>query len=96
MDASVLEAADAIRNCDWACLGELCDINAGLMAALGVVPADLAVQVERLCGTPGIHGAKLSGAGMGDCIVGIGETSVADRLELAVTSAGVEVYDDPA
>lgn len=93
MGTSACAGAHAIRHGDWAALGELCDINQGLMAALGVSSPPL----EQLAGTlreaPGIHGAKLSGAGLGDCLIGIGRTAadLSGQLALSISPDGLRI-----
>jgi len=54
-------------------LGLMLDIGQGLMEALGVSDAGLCRLVYQLRSDPGIWGAKISGAGKGDCVVGLGE-----------------------
>ncbi|MEM7495165.1 MAG: hypothetical protein AAF471_03325 [Myxococcota bacterium] len=69
---TVIEAASAIKRADWPSLGRLFNVNHGLMNALGVSNALLEEMVQALRGEPTIHGAKISGAGLGDCVVGLG------------------------
>ena len=46
----------------------LADLGHGLMQALGVSTARLDAIVRALTACPGIAGAKISGAGLGDCV----------------------------
>lgn len=75
MDASVEEAVPILkqRPPDWKKFALLLDVNQGMMQALGVVTASLAEAVRRLRDDPGILGAKVSGAGGGDCVIGLGD-----------------------
>lgn len=70
MAALTLEGRAALLARDWARLGELMDIQHGLVHALGVdVP-----QTARLvfaARAAGAFGAKLSGAGGGDCVIAL-------------------------
>lgn len=69
----VKDAAIAIRKQDWQKLGEIININQGIQDAFGVNTLTLSQAIFSLRGTRGIYGAKISGAGMGDCVIGIGE-----------------------
>ena len=88
---TVRRAFEAAARGDWATMGELMNINQGLMGALGVNNARLAELVYALRADPNIHGSKISGSGLGDCVVGLGK---AMRREWGVPSLAVEV--DPA
>jgi mevalonate kinase len=61
------------RKADWPGLGEIMSMQQGLMASLGVSLPLLAQMVHDLKQQPAIHGAKISGSGLGDCVVGLGE-----------------------
>jgi mevalonate kinase len=95
MDVSALIAAETIRRQDWATLGELLNVNQGLMESLGVSTSSLLAMLEAMRACPGVFGAKLSGAGMGDCLVGIGELPAEgfphEALPIAVDPQGVIV-----
>ncbi len=73
MDAGAERAAQAINNNDWQTLGELLTMNQGLMDAIGVSTKKLATIAYSLQTNPGILGAKISGSGLGDCVVGLGQ-----------------------
>lgn len=64
---------EAIKLKNWAALGEILNIHQGLMCALGVSTPCLNQLIDRLRQESFVWGAKISGSGMGDCIVGIGE-----------------------
>ena len=72
IDAAAREAVDAVRREDWAAMGRLMNIQQGFMEALGVADRTLSRMVYTLREQPGIQGAKISGAGLGDCVVGLG------------------------
>jgi mevalonate kinase len=68
-------ASDGIqlaRKADWAKLGQVMNIQQGLMESLGVSTPLLREMAEDLRQQTGITGAKISGAGLGDCVVGLG------------------------
>lgn len=58
---------------DWLELGKLCDQHYGLQEALGVSDKKLSEIIYKLRESSGISGAKISGSGLGDCVIGIGE-----------------------
>lgn len=62
----------ALRKGDWEALGKVMNMQQGLMTSLGVSNPLLQAMVEDLQ-TPNMYGAKISGAGMGDCVVALGE-----------------------
>jgi mevalonate kinase len=80
IDCVVTQAVVGLKNQDFKLLGELFNIGQGLMVALGVSTPRLDALIEELRAQPGIFGAKISGSGFGDCIIGIGST----QSELAI------------
>lgn len=80
----VEDAIDAIRARDLSRLGELCDLNHGLLASLGVSTQelDLACHIAR---EEGALGAKLTGAGGGGCVFAIVDAEE-DRREAILTA----------
>lgn len=73
------KAEEAIDRSDWDALGELMGFYQGLMDALGVNDANLSELIYRLRAEPGNLGAKISGSGLGDCVVALGQ-AVPDNL----------------
>ena len=86
--AVVQRAFAAAAQGDWPALGELMNVNQGLMDALGVNNAKLAELVFDLREDPRIFGSKISGSGLGDCVVGLGK---AMRREWGVPALAIEV-----
>ena len=72
MEMSVEKASEAITNFDWKRVGEIFNINQGLMDAIGVNTPVLADINYRLRQDKSILGSKISGSGLGDCVVGLG------------------------
>jgi mevalonate kinase len=72
MDNSVLQAKKAIDQKNWKQLGEIFNINQGLMDAIGVSNPILADINYRMRQHINITGTKISGSGLGDCVIGIG------------------------
>ena len=88
-----------VRKEEWAKLGEIMTIQQGMMESLGVSLPILRSMVEELRKQSVILGAKISGSGLGDCVVGLGElpsdyTSAGDhsgiqRIPVEMTLQGV-------
>lgn len=95
MGRSAEEAAAAIERGDWPSVGGLLNINQGLMDAIGVCDGKLAGIVYALRKDPGILGAKISGSGLGDCVIGLGrarnEAFSYDQLPTAMASEGLVI-----
>ncbi|OQA27160.1 MAG: mevalonate kinase [Verrucomicrobia bacterium ADurb.Bin345] len=95
MGHSAEEAAAAIERGDWQSVGGLLNINQGLMDAIGVCDGKLAGIVYALRKDPGILGAKISGSGLGDCVIGLGrarnEAFSYDQLPTAMASEGLVI-----
>lgn len=72
IDCCAEDAMETIKNQDLKSLGELMNINAGLQDAMGVSNAVLGEIIYQLRQQPTIYGAKISGSGLGDCVVGLG------------------------
>ncbi len=68
----VQQAIAAIKAQDWSLLGKLFLQHHALQVALGVSDDLLDDIVARLSSQPQILGAKISGAGLGDCVIGLG------------------------
>ena len=80
---------------DLKALGEIFNINQGLMDAIGVSNSTLAGINYELRRDPGIFGSKISGSGLGDCVVGIGKPERLDfpypLIPLEISSKGIVV-----
>jgi mevalonate kinase len=88
----------AIKKNDLARLGMLMNIHQGLQDALGVNNATLAKLIFALRATPNIYGAKISGAGMGDCVIGLGKIMPRKlgkkQIVVAISDAGFTYETD--
>lgn len=73
MDLCAQSAISAIQAGDWPALGELMNIHQGLQSSLGVSTRILNELIADLCGETHILGAKISGSGLGDCVLGLGK-----------------------
>ncbi|MFC6669379.1 mevalonate kinase [Marinobacterium aestuariivivens] len=95
MGATTEQAETAILRQDWPALGRLMNVYQGLLDALGVNDATLAQMVYRLRHSPGVQGSKISGSGLGDCVLALGrdEQLAADfeSIPVAVSGEGVSI-----
>lgn len=79
---------------DWTQLGRLMNTYQGLMDALGVNDAKLSQMVYSLRQSDSVQGAKISGSGLGDCVISLGLPVSNEGLEpiaVQVSPRGVEV-----
>lgn len=90
-----LDGMHQVRKNEWDKLGEIMNIQQGMMEALGVSTPLLHSMVHDLRQQPAMKGAKISGSGLGDCVVGLGEVSEKyayanlERIPVAMTLQGV-------
>ncbi len=87
----------AIRKKDWVRLGEIMNIQQGMLEALGVSLPVLRNMLDNLRNRSGILGAKISGSGLGDCVIGLGDDAATEMpvntsqaIPLAMTLQGVQ------
>lgn len=91
------QAAAAIDRGDWPALGNAMRCNQTLMAALGVNNASLQLIVDTLQAQDAVYAAKISGSGLGDCVVGLLKASEfrypinAEQRKLAVQAIPVTI-----
>ena len=88
------------RKNEWQKLGEMMNVQQGLMESLGVSLPLLGNMVHDLRQQATIHGAKISGSGLGDCVIGLGDlpddysfsevTTGVTRVPVAMTLQGVQ------
>jgi len=68
-----IKARDAIIKEDMEALGQLMNIHHGLLDALGVNNKALSEIAFELRSDSNIYGSKISGSGLGDCVIGLGK-----------------------
>lgn len=73
MHTYALLAIDAIKESRWQDLGALFSKHQQLQVALGTSDANIEQLIKLLEQQPNILGAKISGSGLGDCVIGLGE-----------------------
>jgi mevalonate kinase len=97
---TVRQAFEAAANGDWEWLGALMNVNQGLMDALGVNNGDLSSLVYDLRKDPRVFGSKISGSGLGDCVVALGKAMRSEwgvpSLEVRVEPEGVQIQELPS
>ena len=86
----VKDARCALEDGDWPALGELMDIQQGLVHALGVDTKETA-RLVFAAREAGAYGAKLSGAGGGDCVIALAPEDKRAEIEAALIAAGGEI-----
>lgn len=83
-------AKKALKKKDWSTLGQLMDFNQGLLESLGVGSKKLAAMIYA-AREAGALGAKLSGAGIGDCMIALVNKRNKKRVERAIKIVGDEI-----
>ncbi len=87
----VEDAKHKLLNEHWDGIGQLSNINQGLLDALGVNTIPLA-KIIFAARQAGALGAKLSGAGGGDCMFAIATNKI-DRVKAAMSEAGAQIVE---
>ena len=77
---------------DWALVGELMNFDEGMLESLGVGSARLSAMIYA-SRDAGAWGAKLSGAGVGDCMVALTPSDKRSAVADAIKKAGGETID---
>jgi len=88
----VVKGREVIVKNDWESLGELFNKNHSLLVQLGVNTEKIDTLI-REARRAGAWGAKLSGAGGGDCIIALVPPDKKATVEKALMEAGGEVLD---
>ena len=86
----VEKARKYLRNLDMEKLGELMNLNQGLLESLGVNSKELSNLIFSARNS-GAYGAKLSGAGGGDCMIALSAKGIRKDIEKAITDSGGNV-----
>lgn len=87
IDKLVELAKDALIKGDWQRVGELIDINQGYLELLGVSTQKLSSMIYAARDN-GAFGAKLSGAGGGDCMIALAPKDTTNSVQKAIEQAG--------
>ncbi len=97
----VLMAGEALRGGDMAAMGELMKLShASLRDLYKVSCPELDCLVEAACGVPGVFGARMTGAGLGGCVVALARpeavgamTNAADNAYRAAFGRALVLYE---
>ncbi len=88
----VEQAKQALLKNDWAQAGQLMNQNQEYLNKLGVSTGKLNKMIYAARGA-GAYGAKLSGAGGGDCMIALVPEDKRENVQKAIASVGEEVLD---
>lgn len=95
MGKTTEQAELAVDSADWPQFGRLMNIYQGLMDALGVNDRQLAEIIYTVRSTPEVLGAKISGSGLGDCVLALGCPAnlqlAYEQIPVTVSAEGVTV-----
>lgn len=94
METIVEEAKTALIAGDWQIVGELANIHQGLLDALGVTTPQLFLPIYA-ARTAGAWGAKLSGAGGGDCMFTLVANDKRSAVANSIQQAGGKIVELP-
>ncbi|OUS37465.1 mevalonate kinase ['Osedax' symbiont bacterium Rs2_46_30_T18] len=72
MDQISIAAMRAVRAQNWSELGKLMNLYQGQLDSLGVNDLALSEMIYQLRAQSGVSGAKISGSGLGDCVISLG------------------------
>jgi mevalonate kinase len=87
-------ARASLQHGDWASVGELADIHQGLLDSLGVNTLDLS-RLIFAAREAGALGAKLSGAGGGDCMFAVCQPANQDMVQDALRAVAPSLVTVP-
>jgi mevalonate kinase len=93
IDACALQGVQAIRDQDWQMFGNIMNIQQGLMESLGVSTPLLSGIVNVLRKKNNIFGAKISGSGLGDCIIGLGTAEMVEFTDQQIQQIPVSISE---
>lgn len=88
----VEQAKVALLNTDWTMIGQLMDQNQALLKQLGasIDKLDNMISAARKAGA---YGAKLSGAGGGDCMIALAPENKTPAVKNAIIKAGKQIIE---
>jgi mevalonate kinase len=84
------EAKDKMIEGDWERVGKLMDFNQEYLRDLGVSSEKIETLIHA-ARSAGAWGAKLSGAGGGDCIIAVAPSGKREEIKKAIEEAGGEI-----
>ncbi|MGB1237616.1 MAG: mevalonate kinase [Pseudomonadales bacterium] len=88
MDQCSKAAVESLQAQNWPLFGQLMNYYHGLMDALGVNDKILSEMIYTLRAREGVLGAKISGSGLGDCVISLGREQQLEGFEtIAIVAA---------
>lgn len=91
----VKQATETILRADWPALGRLFQQQQAVMSEMQLSTPAIEEILAYLQGQPGIWGAKISGSGLGDCVIGLGEADLSglayEAVPVHISSQGLEI-----
>ncbi|HEY5654022.1 MAG TPA: galactokinase family protein, partial [Pontiella sp.] len=78
IDLLVMKAVEALNRQDLSTFGSIMSRNHELMDQMGVNTPELQEIVSALDASPDLFGSKISGAGLGDCVIGLGHAELSN------------------
>lgn len=87
-----LNAQFLIEKKDWKKLGEIFNFHYEIQKLMQLSTPLIDHLIQKMRSTPGIYGAKISGSGLGDCIIGIGtsDQNMESQLQVKIDSRGAD------
>ncbi len=92
MGELVTQAKGALESRDWKKAGELMNQDQELLEKLGVSSPKLDAMIAA-ARSAGAYGAKLSGAGVGDCMIALAPKEKSAEVKKAIEEAGGQVIE---
>ncbi|MFT5121636.1 MAG: mevalonate kinase [Kiritimatiellia bacterium] len=97
MEKRTLEAESALEKGNLEQMGREMDRYHACQQALGVSNEDLDLIAAGLSASPGMLGAKITGAGLGDCVFGLGAADATvsgyEKLNVQLSTTGVHIEE---
>lgn len=81
-----------IGNKDWRKVGHLMNLNQDLLRRLGISSKELENLIKAALDS-GAYGAKLSGAGGGDCMIALADKENSNNVKRAIEKAGGKIIE---
>ncbi len=90
LDNIVHQTQDAIINHAYESIGRLMDDHYLVQEEMQLVNDAIKTLIEKLTAASSIYGAKISGSGLGDCVVGLGEfPDTEEKVQARITEKGL-------
>lgn len=81
-----------VENKNWRKVGDLMNLNQDLLRRLGVSSKELENLIKAALDS-GAYGAKLSGAGGGDCMIALADKENSNNVKRAIEKAGGKIIE---